>query len=990
MTRTITSIIPGGTIQFIDLDAVLFNIPKSRVQFCEAFIGGDVDGKDNWKLFCLAQDGNNLIDLQSGQQFLPPSKEYKTYGLNIEKCLEPFLDSWIPVPFFRVSGAPIDEFRQFRNGPTDWSRLRINRSHSDENGNTTLKITLAFDTYSEDGDPYNPSGYAALTNLDVTEGAEFGLASNYNSLFAFLSNNWVRDWLEHQVLSYRKINGQSRRPQEYKTEALARYIGLIELLEVLDVLPSIKLIDPERYASIDVDLVLDIGNSRTIGMLVENPNGSDFSWKNGNTLELRDLSSKTSTFYRETFSSHICFSKAAFGDESGFSKDSMRIRPSFSWPSVVRVGEEAVKITSSCELAQGEAALSSPKRYLWDLRPRPVGEEWRYVSAKPDDPEFGIPVISGDFVAYINDFGMPLHLVGNRFNPKLISESQQGERYPVTQPRFSRSSMMMFLAAEIIEHALVQINSPKHRYERGNTETPRRLSRIMITVPPAMTLSERKIYGFWINAAVDVLWKALDWNESAIGGVDYRRKPQVVIKLDEASATQNVFIYNEVAIKFNGDLATFIKTNGKSRTSVPTLRVASIDIGGGTTDMVVISYDYEMFGTSAIIQPTQEFRESFNVAGDDLLRALIENHVIGQVFEALSIDPHAARQFGKDALGVTTREKHFRTQVAQKIFFPIALRLLEALKLKPIEDIEGSSITLNLLDVVSHSSVSKDLLTTLGAMDSVPFDSEKEYLLTFSFSELATTILKTIRRYLEDLSDVVERMDCDFLVFSGWASSLPVIQAVFYKKPPLMPSRIVVMSNYQIESWYPFQTNNGKIADPKTTGVVGALIAVSDGNLLNIHFKSNNLSASSTVKFIGQMRNNQQILQNDLLFQGCDLTITNSDTLADSLKLATPVNFGFRQFNVERWKTTPMYSLRFSNQSASQRASVLGLPYTVKISYERETDFETNQLEQEGFLKIDEIESSDGSYVDPSDLELVFRTLWDGDGHWFDTGLFDV
>ena len=65
---------------------------------------------------------------------------------------------------------------------------------------------------------------------------------------------------------------------------------------------------------------------------------------------------------------------------------------------------------------------------------------------------------------------------------------------------------------------------------------------------------------------------------------------------------------------------------------LPCLRLASIDIGGGTTDLIITTYQLE--GGTAV-KPVQEFREGFNIAGDDVLCGLIERNVLPALLDAI-------------------------------------------------------------------------------------------------------------------------------------------------------------------------------------------------------------------------------------------------------------------------------------------------------------------------------------------------------------------
>src|SRR3546814_5282564 len=120
---------------------------------------------------------------------------------------------------------------------------------------------------------------------------------------------------------------------------LAAYRAYLDWLQSAGVLPSIVVVDRAtegHTAPIDVDLVLDLGNSRTCGLLVEvDPGdiGSDIT--KAVSLALRDLSLPVNV-YGEPFSSRLEFSRASLGRDHLPLRSGLADR--FSWPSIVRVG----------------------------------------------------------------------------------------------------------------------------------------------------------------------------------------------------------------------------------------------------------------------------------------------------------------------------------------------------------------------------------------------------------------------------------------------------------------------------------------------------------------------------------------------------------------------------------------------------------------------------------------------------------------------------
>ena len=146
------------------------------------------------------------------------------------------------------------------------------------------------------------------------------------------------------------------------------------------------------------------------------------------------------------------------------------------------------------------------------------------------------------------------------------------------------------MLAEILLQALCQINGPATRATRRDAEKPRRLRRVVLTLPPGMPVFEQQILRSRAGAAVRLVWDMLGWTGSPAAP----REPQVVANLDEATATQIVWLHNEVAERFAGRCRRAVRgaraASGRKSAPGRSLRVASIDIGGGTTDLMVTTF----------------------------------------------------------------------------------------------------------------------------------------------------------------------------------------------------------------------------------------------------------------------------------------------------------------------------------------------------------------------------------------------------------------
>lgn len=208
---------------------------------------------------------------------------------------------------------------------------------------------------------------------------------------------------------------------------------------------------------------------------------------------------------------------------------------------------------------------------------------------------------------------------------------------------------MMFLLSEIIMHALATINSPAQRGEREQPDVPRRLKRIIFTVPSAMPIAEQRIYRRWVTWAVRMIWETLGWGQwyTTKQGMrdtrpDYRVSPEVRCSWDEATCTQLVYLYNEITEKFQGDARHFFALMGRKRgADAPSLRIANVDIGGGTIDLSITTFAVTGDeATAARIKPHMAFRDGFNIAGDDVIREIVEQHVLPCIGQATGLsDP---------------------------------------------------------------------------------------------------------------------------------------------------------------------------------------------------------------------------------------------------------------------------------------------------------------------------------------------------------------
>jgi hypothetical protein len=974
---SLVSLVPQSGVQLIDIRFSIEALPRSPLPFWEEPLpSGQEASRGLVSLRVLhADEQGELFDPVSGVS--PPPDEI--YQINRNQALEPYLNGWVPVPFFRVTAIAAGGKEVYDKGPTNWARIRLTALPApDEEGNTH-HLTLGFDTGlrpREEGKPY-----AAIAPADSEKAAEFAFVADREAAGWFMNEPWMVQWLEEMFREMRAAQRAPRplRPEDFPhgCEHWARYIALLRLLAEARLLPRIKLVDvvssAKTYEPISVDLVLDIGNARTCGILVEDDRDARMNLNNSYVLRLRDLSAPDRS-YGEPFESRVEFVRASFGKDA-ISRRSGRAA-AFQWLSPVRVGPEAVRLSAAARGNEGATGLSSPKRYLWDTRP--ISQVWRFNGVAADGVTIEPPV-SGSFMAFVSEEGEVLR--ANR------------RAQPAMRARFSRSSLMTFLLAELLLQALTQINAAETRYARNFPDVPRRLRRILLTLPPAMALAEQRILRRRAEAAVKLAWDMMGWGAPA---PNVPPEPRVAASLDEATATQLVFLFTEAAQKLKGDPGGFFALTGRVRRGygdAPCLRVASIDIGGGTTDLMVATYVAE---AGQEIVPKQNFREGFRLAGDEVLQEVIQSVVLPQVEAALrQAGARDAKAFLREILGgdrgsQSERERHLRRQVVGQVLEPVGLAILHG-----YEGVEGRAqgevFRRTIGEILSGRDVAAAIRyveTEAGRIGTRDFSLARVEIAAQA-GRLDAVVQAALGGILADFCEVVHSFDCDWLLLSGRPSRLRAVNDIVLAKLPVPPHRIVGMHHYGVGGWYPFRDAAGRVNDPKTTAAVGAMVcALAEGRLEGFLMRTSRLVMRSTARYIGRMELSGQILRRNVLLSDVDLEAKpKADGVEFAMEFRAPVFLGFRQLDLERWPSSRLYALEYANPDSVPRLK-LPLRLTLKrVDIDAEA---TDAEERREDFTITEITDAEGDPLRPSDVVIRLQTEKSEAGYWRDTGALSV
>lgn len=899
---------------------------------------------------------------------------------------------WLPLPWLRCNPP-----RTFTGGPDNWARMMITELDEPDASGNTHRLCLAFDTR------VYPQGHEyeglALSESDVTNGTAFTLAWRSEELIDFLDHTWIDGWLR-EVFSEQADSREKRAVVNVNSalrefEYQAHFLNLLFLIGSELRLPELKISAASlQEPAVNVDLILDVGNSHTCGIMVEDHPDDHQGLKQSYELNLRNLS-EPSQMYNELFESRVEFSEAAFG-KPNFSLESGR-EAAFLWPSMVRVGREATHLALQRLGTDGTTGISSPRRYLWDEDPWTPG--WRFSQKNGVTGQEPL-AIAAPFNGLIDDEGQPLFL------------QPLEERLPVFSPNYSRSAVMSLMLSELLAQALMQINSVAQRYRMLRSSAPRQLRHIILTLPSAMPKPEREIFRRRMMEAIGLVWKAMGWHPqdddflSPQGQALSRMPvPDVQMEWDEATCGQMVYLYNETQVNFGGRAEAFFASMARPdrarEADEPlgkTLRIAMIDIGGGTTDLAITEYRLDDGqGKNVRISPRLLFREGFKMAGDDILLDVIQLYVLPCLQHAFKqagmINPEAVmtRLFGHE--GRLDGHSTLRQQVTLQIFIPLGQAILEAYENydpldltaevdAPFGELLQQAPTGKLRDYINRE-IQREL-----PPDAEPFDILAVPLI-MRLSKLHAEFVSprmNITQSLRAMSEVVAVYDCDILLLTGRPSRFPGIQALFRHLQPLPVSRILSLDGYHTSDWYPFN-KDGRIENPKSTAAVGAMLCLLslDLRLGNFWFRAGDFQPYSTIRYLGMMDENQAMTDDNLWYSDIDLDDAQFALDAKArFQVRGNLCLGFRQLDNDRWPASPLYTLSITDPQLARKVAGDNV-LRVRLAVSK-----TPQAFGPERFEIADALLEDGSRVPLEHLRLRLNTLaTSGTGiahYWIDSG----
>ena len=415
---------------------------------------------------------------------------------------------------------------------------------------------------------------------------------------------------------------------------------------------------------VDVDLIVDLGNTRTIALLLEDhgavAQAGEFGLRThpvrflprGLSFASRDARENVDEY--SLIDSWVLVHRSPFANleppasleklrefHARFGEDDVRAKlmdQRFVALSPVLVGggrapTGAAKTLARAVLADDQQSpqfyLSSPKRYAWDdLSIGLVTQYWEQIPNEHDADAGQFKPLGGLIRTFMHpageDFDLPL--------ATLQSESVQPFDNASTEASYPRRDTVCWFALAILEAARRQMNAPDFLEGKPRPKVVRRLRHVRVTYPTGWAGEEREAYlGQWRRAA---RLFSLAHFENPLPRAEGGDGPMVVTRnLDEAVSSQLPILFSELR-NLGHDADTFFDLYGPAGD----VTVMNIDIGGGTTDIAAIRYarvDEPASGGSrsagrgrVTLRPQLLYKDGHTVAGDMLVKRLIETVVL--------------------------------------------------------------------------------------------------------------------------------------------------------------------------------------------------------------------------------------------------------------------------------------------------------------------------------------------------------------------------
>ena len=693
--------------------------------------------------------------------------------------------------------------------------------------------------------------------------------------------------------------------------------------------------------------------------------------------------------------------------------------------SAVRLGQEGDLITQIMQMdGIARTGVSSPKRFLWaDDESWLEGALWRMADpfgrlADPHDkaqtPELSGP-LQGPLFRYLDEHD-PDKLTLPPPNDEIIPEEDLGKERPF-QPSHAPRLLMVAALYEILCQAYTHLNSLGYRQSTPEPNRPRELLSLSLSHPTGMIAPERERFQIQAQKAADLFFATL--------GRRQKTKPSVALSIDEASAVHLTYIWSELqSADLNAKL--WFSTVGRDRTrlapvkqaapvasatpdedddeldgparqkpmlmTMPSqtakvaaapereVRIACIDIGGGTTDLMIAKYVLKT-GLSDSIQGDVLHQDGISLAGDLLVKRLLECVIVPTFAEAVGLKPHLVIElFGP----TTSKMRQYQAQRIywmNRLFVPLAQAYLQqAVEGEAAEPISISHTVAKYVDdeVVDAMQKTVDKIYGVGQINvHQPLD------LVYNEKLFHKIVHNVFDDLLYDFCQRIVKHDADVVLLAGQPTKLKYIQKLVKTYLPLPASRVIPMHNYFAGTWYPYSEEAdksyepGTIKDPKSAVAVGTAVQLLLRRKLlgGVQFNMRNEPIKNSYHWGVVWSGSMKIVGDRILFDRED---TKKQTMPIPIS-AQRIVIARRASDNPEAEASPIYMVR-----VVAGREVLNIDATLTVERKRATPDEEERLEP---VSVEGMVGEEPAVLGKNVL-FSWRTLTD-QSFYLDTGALD-
>jgi hypothetical protein len=629
-------------------------------------------------------------------------------------------------------------------------------------------------------------------------------------------------------------------------------------------------VPPPVAAPVDVDLIIDLGNTRSVVLALEDNKGHSGALSqicqpvylpvrdhepNDVDFENRESAIIDSWFILSEPLFH-CLEPTALVPELGESLvlhdveyGFKETRSLFFWRKMeelplrykkriphscvqlapVVIGAEAKRVLEGLQILQlsGNFFLSSPKRYAWDRDPVGAlgltGASYWTMNVNKWSPFWSnfnagkeLRKLSATVLCLMDEDGESWRNGGSgTVIPTLRTTAAERPTHTPNKPSYPRSDSLTWMALAIIEGAFRFIQSEAWRRKMQQQFVRRRLREIVVTFPSGWTGPELDAYKEKWKKAIDTFF--LGHLGSSFDPAS-TKPPVLHMEMDEAVASQLPYVYGEIE-RLGNIGENWIELVGRGRGENARVRIMNMDIGGGTSDVAIIDYKDRLAGAGVDLHANLLFKDSHRSAGDRLMLRIIEKVLLPAISKSLP-ESFVARFESKMRESKQSETQRW-ARVVRLVFVPIVRRWLADLSAgsQATSEIEPG-VPPRASEICSTTMIDEFNLLCSGFSPTGRVLKNEEAIF-YSLEDLKACIVEVFKPFMQSMAKFVSAFECDLLLVSGKVSELPLMKQLVEDCIPLPLNRIVFNHKQFVGQWYPM-SSDGVVNDAKTVTVAGA------------------------------------------------------------------------------------------------------------------------------------------------------------------------